>query len=122
VVPVEAAVTFSNNGVGTAGIGHNLGASDIFIAESGFYKVQFSISGAEPNQFALYLNGTLLSSTVYASGAGTQQNSGQAILAIGASDLLSLRNHSSAAAVTLATPIGGTAAAVNASILVQKLN
>ena len=88
------------------------------------YKVTFSVSGAEPNQFGLFLNGVLVAGSVYGSGAGTQQNNGQAILAIGASDVLTLVNHTSAAAVTLAAtpPIGGTAPAVNASILIQKLD
>ena len=84
----------------------------------------FSASGTEPNQFALFINGVVVPGTVYGSGAGTQQNTGQAILAVAAGDVLTLRNHTSAAAVTLAAgpPIGGTAAAVNASILIQKLD
>jgi hypothetical protein len=124
VVPLETAVTFSDNGVRTAGITHALGSSDITVASAGDYMVTFSVSGTEPNQFALFLNGVMVAGTDYGSGAGTQQNSGQAILTIGANDVLTLRNHTSAAAVTLAAtpPIGGTVAAVNASVLIQKLN
>ena len=85
------------------------------------HKVNFSVSGTEPNQFALFINGVVVPESVYGSGAGTQQNAGQAILLIGSGDLLTLRNHSSAAAVTLASLIGGTIAPVNASILIQKL-
>ena len=124
VVPLETPVTFSANGVRTAGITHALGSSDIVVISAGDYKVNFSVSGTEPNQFALFLNGIMVAGTGYGSGAGTQQNSGQAILAIGAGDILTVRNHTSAAAVTLAAtpPIGGTVPAVNASILIQKLN
>jgi hypothetical protein len=124
VVPLEAAVTFSNNGLGTAGFAHGLGSSDLIVVNKGDYKVTFSVSGTEPNQFALFINGVVVAESVYGSGAGTQQNSGQAILAIEANDVITLRNHTSAAAVTLAAapPIGGTVAAVNASILIQKLN
>lgn len=124
VVPLEADVTFSNNGILTAGITHGPGSSIIIVVNTGHYKVNFSVSGTEPNQFALYLNGVVVAETVYGSGAGTQQNNGQAILAIGANDTLTLRNHSSVAAVTLAAapPIGGTVAAVNASIVIQKLD
>ena len=124
VVPLETAVTFSDNGIQTAGITHALGSSTIIVSSAGDYKVTFSVSGTEPNQFALFLNGVMVAGTDYGSGAGTQQNSGQAILAIGANDALTLRNHTSAAAVTLAAtpPIGGTVGAVNASILLQKLN
>lgn len=101
-----------------------LGGSDVVLASAGDYKITFSVSGTEPSQFALFINGVVAAETVYGSGAGTQQNSGQAILTLGASDILTLRNHTSAAAITLAAapPIGGTAAAVNASVLIQKLN
>src|ERR1041384_2884748 len=124
VVPLEAAVPFSDNGLGTSGIAHAPGSADIIISTAGIYKVTFSVSGTEPNQFALFINGAVVAESVYGSGAGTQQNSGQAIIAIGANDVLTLRNHTSAAAVTLAAapPIGGTVPAVNASILIQKLN
>ena len=124
VVPLETAVTFSNNGVHTAGITHALGSSDMVIVSAGDYKMSFSVSGTEANQFALFINGVAVVETVYGSGAGTQQNTGQAILTLQANDVLTLRNHTSAAAVTLAAgpPIGGTAAAVNASVLIQKLN
>ena len=124
VVALEAAVTFSNLGTRTAGITHTLGGADVGIASAGDYKITFSVSGTEPSQFALFINGVVAAETVYGSGAGTQQNSGQAILTLGASDILTLRNHTSAAAVTLAAapPIGGTATAVNASVLIQKLN
>jgi len=124
VVPLEAAVTFSDNGIGTAGFTHGLGSSDLIVVNQGDYKVTFSVSGTEPNQFALFINGVVVAESVYGSGAGTQQNTGQVIVALQANDVLTLRNHTSAAAVTLAAapPIGGTVAAVNASILVQKLN
>jgi hypothetical protein len=122
VVPLEADVTFDSNGLGSAGITHDLGSSHIVFATQGIYKVTFSVSGAEPNQFALCVNGVVIAESVYGSGAGTQQNNGQAILAINASDVLTLRNHTSAANVTLAAtpPIGGTAPAVNASVLIQQ--
>jgi hypothetical protein len=124
VVPLETAVIFSSTGVHSAGITHGLGSSDIIVVNKGDYTVTYSVSGTEPNQFALFLNGVAVAGTVYGSGAGTQQNTGQAILSIGANDVLTLRNHTSAAAVTLAAtpPIGGTVAAVNASILLLKLN
>ncbi|HEY4384350.1 MAG TPA: hypothetical protein VGN34_07755, partial [Ktedonobacteraceae bacterium] len=82
----------------------------------------YSVSGVEPNQFALFVNGIQQAAgTVYGSGSGTQQNSGQAIIALSAGDVLTLRNHTSAAAVTLQTGAGGTQTNVNASILIEKL-
>jgi hypothetical protein len=122
VVALEAAVTFTDNGAHTIGITHVLGSSEMVIVSAGDYRISFSVSGTEPNQFALFLNGTVVPESVYGSGAGTQQNNGQAILAVGTNDILTLRNHSSAAAVTLAAAIGGTVATINASVLIQKLN
>jgi hypothetical protein len=121
VIALEAAVLFSSNGVITPGILHTLGTSQIIVNTPGVYEVTFSVSGTEPNQFALFLNGSPVAGTVYGSGAGTQQNNGQAIFAIPAGGVLTLRNHTSAAAVTLAPTIGGTQAPVSASIVIKML-
>jgi hypothetical protein len=121
-VAIEADVTFGNNGVLTSGITHAPGNAGVAFTIAGDYKVTFSVSGVEPGQFALFLNGAMVAGTDYGSGAGTQQNTGQAIITIAANDVLTLRNHSSAAAVGLQTLAGGTQANVNASVLVQKLN
>jgi hypothetical protein len=120
-VPLEADVTFDSNGVMTPGITHALGAAGITLASAGTYMVTFSTSGTEPSQMALFVNGTLVPGTVYASGAGTQQNNGQAIVTVAAGAVLTVRNHTSSAAVGLATPIGGTQASTNASVAIEKL-
>jgi transposase len=111
-----------SNGIMTSGITHTPSTSQIAIITPGIYEVTFSVSVTEPNQFALFVNGLPVAGTIYGSGAGTQQNNGQAIVAFAAADVLTLRNHSSAAAVGLATVIGGTQANVNASIVIKKLN
>ena len=59
--------------------------------------------------------------TVYGSGAGTQQNNGQAIFTIASGDVLTVRNHTSAAAIGLQTLSGGTQQNVNASVLIEQL-
>ena len=58
MVPIEADVLFDSNGVMTPGIVHILGTSQIIVNVPGDYEVTFSVSGTEPNQFALFLNGT----------------------------------------------------------------
>jgi hypothetical protein len=121
-VAVEAAIPFDSDGVMTSGITHGTGSAVINIVNAGTYKVTFSVSGTEPNQMALFLNGVVVPGTVYGSGAGTQQNTGQAIIAIGAGDALTVRNHSSAAAVGLASVVGGTQQNANASVVIEKLN
>jgi hypothetical protein len=121
-VAIEAAVPFDSNGAMTSGFTHAPGDAGISFGNAGTYKISFSLSGAEPNQMALFVNGSALPGTVYGSGAGTQQNNGQAIVAIGAGDVLTLRNHSSAAAVGLPSVGGGTQANVNASVVIEKVN
>jgi hypothetical protein len=106
----------------TPGITHAPGSAGIQLTDAGDYKVSFSVSGTEPSQFALFVNGNLVPGTIYGSGAGTQQNTGQVIATFSSGDELTVRNHSSAAAVGLASVIGGTQANTNASIAIEKLN
>lgn len=94
-------------------------ATTLGVLEPGIYKLSFSAAGTQPNQFALTLNGVVVASTRYGSGAGTQQNSGQIVLALSAGDQITLRNSGSTAAVTLATGVGGTQPNVMASLLVE---
>ncbi len=120
-VAVEAAVNFDSNGLMTPGITHAPGNAGIGIVEAGTYEVTFSVSATEPSQIAIFLNGTLVPGTIYGSGAGTQQNTGQAIFVVSSGAVLTIRNHTSSAAIGLATPIGGTGASSNASVVIEKL-
>jgi hypothetical protein len=121
-VALEADVTFDTNGVMSSGITHAPGAAGITLVNAGTYEVTFSVSATEPSQMALFDNGALVPGTVYGSGAGTQQNNGEAILTAAAGDVLTIRNHTSSAAVGLATPIGGTQASTNASVVIEQVN
>lgn len=120
-VALEADISFDSNGVMTPGISHTPGNAGIGIVEAGTYAVGFSVSGTEPSQIAIFLNGTLVPGTIYGSGAGTQQNTGQAIVVVPAGAVLTIRNHTSSAAIGLAAPIGGTGASSNASVVIEKL-
>jgi hypothetical protein len=120
-VALDAAVSFDTNGVMTAGITHATSSAAITLVNAGTYKVTFSVSGTGPNQVALFVNGTVVNGSIYGSGAGTQQNTGQALLVASAGAVLTLENHTSTAALDLAAPIGGTQANVNASVAIEKL-
>ncbi|HMI98406.1 MAG TPA: hypothetical protein VK488_01065 [Gaiellaceae bacterium] len=122
-VPVESNVTLDTNGVMISGITHTAGAVGIMLVNIGVYRVTFSVSGTETSQFALFNGATMVPGSLYGSGAGTQQNAGQAIVVTTvANAVLTLKNHTSSAAVGLPTTGGGTLANVNASVLVQKLD
>jgi hypothetical protein len=121
-VQSEMAVAFDTNGVMSPGITHIPGTADIVFTNAGTYKVTFSTSGVAPSQTALFVNGGLVPGTIYGSGAGTQQSMGQAIVNIGAGDTLTLRNHTSSAALALETNSGGSQVNSNASVAVETLN
>ena len=94
---------------------------EVEIVEAGVYAFNFNVAGTEPNQMTLYLDETPIPGATYASGAGTQPNPGFGIFVAPAGSTVTLRNHTSAEAVTLATPIGGTAANTNASLQLLKI-
>jgi hypothetical protein len=121
VVAVGAPVLFDRNGL-LSEFEHTEGASEIRVLSAGIYTVEFSISGTEPNQFAIFVNRNLVPGSIYGSGAGTQQNNGQITLELALEDVLTLVNYSSAAAVGLASKIGGTQANVNALVRIQKID
>ena len=122
VVAIEADISFSSNGVIVGTITHAPGTSTIQIGSAGDYSVWFYANGVEPNQFTLFQNGAPVVGSVYGSGAGTQGNTGMVIITAAAGDILTVRNHSSASAVTLQTLAGGTQINSNASILIQRLS
>ena len=121
-VAIEADVPFSNNGVIVGSITHAVGTSTITFGTDGDYAIWFNVAGVEPNQFSIFLNGASVAGAIYGSGAGTQPNPGMVIISAVAGDVITLRNHSSAAAVTLQSLAGGTQANASASILIQKIS
>lgn len=123
-VNINRKVSFDSNGAIMGGFGKLIGTEDILISASGDYLVSFTVSGADANQFALFLNDMIVLGTIYGSGDKDQQNSGQAIITISGvtPSVLNLRNYTSDTAVALQQGEGGTEAAVTASIVIQRLN
>ncbi|MCU1465208.1 MAG: hypothetical protein JWM72_1136 [Actinomycetia bacterium] len=120
VVAIEADIPFSDNAA-VFGFTHLPGSTLITVTNAGTYRIETSVSSVEPAQVAIFVNGAELAGSTYGSGAGTQQDTGHVIVTLAAGDVLTLRNHSSAAAFTLQTLAGGTQTNVNASILIQQL-
>ena len=128
----DANVNFNTTGISTGGILHNnlTNPDQITISVAGVYKVAFSVTATGANQFALYLDpsGLLpnapIAGTMYGTGAGTQQNTGQAIISVAiGGGVLTLKNHTtSPATVNLPAGSGGTQNKVNASIIIEKLD
>jgi hypothetical protein len=120
-VPLEGDVSFDTNGVMTAGITHVTGAAGVALVNAGTYQVTFSVSATGLSQMAVFVNGSVVPGSTYGSGAGTQQNTGQVIVTVAAGAVVTIRNHTTAAAVDLTTPIGGTQATTNASVAIDKI-
>jgi BclA C-terminal domain len=121
-VQVGDDINFDTNGVMSSAITHAPGTAGIHLVNAGTYKVTFSVSATESNQMALYVAGVLVPGSIYGSGAGTQQNTGQAIVTVPAGAVLTLKNHTSAAAVGLQAAAGGTQPNANASVAIERLN
>lgn len=122
VVPVEGDILFSDNGVIVGSITHVLGTAPIILGAAGTYSIWFNVACNEPNQFTLFQNGVAVAGATYGAGAGTQPNPGMIIITANAGDVLTLRNHTSAAAATLQTLAGGTVSNADASILIEKIS
>ncbi len=98
------------NGAFTSGFTHVAGSTDVVIVTPGVYAVEYGVEVLEASQIALFLDGVVVPGSIYGSGAGTQQNNGSFILTtVSANQVLTLRNHTSAAAITPQVPSGGTA-------------
>ena len=115
VVPLETDILFDSNGI-LSNVAHVLGTSQVVILIAGFYFVGFTVTGVEANQFTVYLNGAPVVGGTFGSGAGNQQNPGGVIIICAVGDVITLRNHTSAAAVSLQTLAGGTQTNSNATI------
>jgi len=74
-IAIQGSVLFDSNGV-LLGIKHTPGGAGITVDSGGIYSVFFSLSGTEPSQFGLFVNGVVAPGSIYGSGAGTQQNNG----------------------------------------------
>ena len=121
VVAVDGDVSFSNNGLGGA-VTHPLSSPVMIMNTSGTFEIDFSVTAVEPNQFGIYVNSHPIASSVYGSGAGTQQNDGTTIVSLSVGDVVALRNPSTSSAITLQTLAGGTETNVNAAITFRRLS
>lgn len=120
-IAIAANIPFSNTGL-NSGFTHVAGGAQVTVNSAGVFEASFTVSGVEPNQFALFLDGVVIPGSIYGSGAGTQINNGFVIFAASAGSVITVQNYSSASAVTLQTLAGGTQSNSNASLKIIKLS
>ena len=106
IVPVENDITFDTNGTLFGGISHVPGDAEITLTTPGNYKIMFSVTGQQANQFSLFVNGLPYPGSIYGSNSIDQQNTGFAIISVPSTITLTLRNHSSTGSVSLETLAG----------------
>jgi hypothetical protein len=119
-VPIDGAISFAWNGIVTAGLSHTSGDSAITVQSAGLYRVSFSETALDPNQFGTAINDVVVPGTIYGTPNLLEQNTGQAILSLHVGDVLTIVN-TSATAVVLASAAGGNQPVVNASVVIEKL-
>jgi hypothetical protein len=116
-----AAIVFGSNGP-LLGVTHTVGTSPITVTSAGVYHVCFSVSGKQPNQFDIFINGVSSASGLYGSGAGSQQNTASTILTLSAGDVITIVNFgSNSAFIQLDNSAGGSNNNVTASVYIQRL-
>jgi hypothetical protein len=120
-VPVDGAISFAWNGIVTPGLSHTSGDSAITVQSAGLYRVSFSETALDSNQFGTAINDVVVPGTIYGTLNQLEQNTGQAILSLHVGDSLTIVS-TSATAVVLASAAGGNQPVVNASVVIEKLS
>lgn len=116
----DRAVIFDKNGA-IHNIGHNEPSRFVKIKKSGKYEIRFSVSTKQNSQFAISLNGTIISETRYGVGCGGQQNNGDAILKLKKGDILALVDATICNHTIIDNKLGGKCTVVSASIILVKI-
>jgi hypothetical protein len=119
-VAVEGPVIFSAAGTMTSGFAHTAGTAELTVATGGVYEIRSEVVPFQASQLALFVNGVVVPGSTFGN-PNASQNSGQAIVALNAGDVVTLRNHTSAGALSLLATSGGTATNENASLLIEQL-
>jgi hypothetical protein len=124
IVNVGNTITFSNNGVMSAGITHTAGTANVTVLTAGTYEINYTTSASQTAQMVLFVNGVarpeMRSGSSHA--GDSRINNVHGILVLAANDILTLRSDpTSSQAFALQAAVGGTAPIVNASILIRRL-
>jgi hypothetical protein len=120
-VAIDAPVLFDTNGLRTSSISHVAGTSDIVLTTAGTYKVTVSVLANIPFEAAVFQNGSVVPGGTYAGNGTNRAAAGESIIAVIAGDVLTVRNHGTSGPITLDSGNAGTAANVDASILIERL-
>jgi hypothetical protein len=85
----EESVMWDANQVVYGNGGHNIGESELYIWESGYYHMYYNLYHQEPCQFTIFKNNVVLRGTTIGSPTGSSQNSAAIIFQLTDDDLVS---------------------------------
>lgn len=109
-------IPFDTNGA-LSGFAHEVDTGEIIVENPGTYALWYSVTGEDPNQFAVYRNNTPVPGSVYGTDSSLAPYSGKVIFSADAADEITIVN-TSGATLTLNNPPAGSATGVNASVMI----
>lgn len=115
IIAKGAAMTFDFNGK-MLNVEHIPGTSQIVVRKSGLYGVVVTISTEEPAQFAIFVNGEVIESTVTGVNSGANQLVIRNHLLLKKDDVITVKNFTSVVAVNLNTGAGGETDSVESTV------
>jgi hypothetical protein len=117
------AVDFPENGPVHASSGIlRINSSQFLLADTGTYRVQFSVSVTEAGQLALALNGNPLPYTVAGRATGTSEITGEALVTANPGDVLTLVNPAGNPTALTITPLAGGTQPVAATLIIELID
>ena len=117
-VDVEGPVAFDTS-LNVTGL-ELLPTNDVRVSEDGIYKVYFTISTSTACQFAFFVNGAPVHSTTMGTNKGAGQMTIRALIEMKKDDVLSVRNHTSAAPIVITPQSGGRVPSIDAIMTIFK--
>ena len=120
-IPVGSPVIFALDSC-LLNMKHITGTPELRVCKSGVYIVEFDAQTDLPSQFALYVNGNPLPTTIFGSDSGAAQISIRQLVSLKKGDLLTVVNHSSfMGTITTSQNPGGTEVGVSVSLVLWKI-
>lgn len=127
------ALTFDTVAMLSGGISMDPGTAGFQVLNTGIYSVSFFMMGEEDNQLDVRVNGSQPDFPTTFMGTDNQPTTGTIVMPLNGGDVVTFENWTSTGVVandaplivgdvTLATGVGGSAAGVNAWLLVTQLN
>lgn len=119
IVDAGSPIPFNTNGA-LLGFTHEADAGEIVIENPGTYALWYSVTGADPNQFAVFRSGSVVPGSVYGTDSSLAPYTGKVIFSADAGDEITIVN-TSGSSISLDNPPVGSETGVNASVMIIRV-